>query len=137
MTPGTNFESMFFNPFSTKECFVDNNHNPDVNFYHSDTQYLMPDKFKTDFKDFSQNSFSVLHLNIRSTNKNFETFTEFNSKLNHIFSAICFSEKWVSEENINKNSAFQLKNYNVIHQVRDRVKEEGYVYLFMSHFAIN
>ena len=50
MTPDTNFESMFFNSFSTKECFVDNDHNPDVNFYHHvsmlDTQYLMPDKFK-------------------------------------------------------------------------------------------
>ena len=50
MTPDTNFESMFFNPFSTKECFVDNDHDPDVNFYHDvsmlDTQYLMPDKFK-------------------------------------------------------------------------------------------
>ena len=47
MTPDTNFKSMFFNPFSTKECFVDNDHDPDVNFYHDvsmlDTQYLMPD----------------------------------------------------------------------------------------------
>ena len=31
MTPG--FESMFFNPFSTKECIVDNDQDPDVNFY--------------------------------------------------------------------------------------------------------
>ena len=58
MTPDTNFESMFFNRFATKECFVDNYHDPDVNFYHDvsmlDTQYLMPDKFKTNFKDFSK-----------------------------------------------------------------------------------
>ena len=80
--------------FFTKECIVDNDHDPDVNFYHHvsmlDTQYLMPDKFKTNFKDFSKNSFSVLHLNIRSINKNFEAFTEFYSKLNYIFSVICF-----------------------------------------------
>ena len=97
----------------------------------------MPDKFKTNFMDFSKSSFSVLHLNIRSINKNFEAFTEFYSKLNHIFSVICFSETWESEENINKSSAFELKNCNVIHQLRNRAKEEGYVYLFMSHFAIN
>ena len=113
MTPDIDFESMFFNPFSTKECFVDNDHDPDVNFYHDvsmlDTQYLMPDKFKTNFKDFFKNSFSILHLNINK--KNFETFSEFYSKLNHIFSVICFSETWASEENINKNSTFQLKNY--------------------------
>ena len=90
-----------------------------------DTQYLMPDKFKINFIDFSKNSFSVLHLNIRSINKNFEAFTEFYSKLNHIFSVICFSETWASEENINKNSTFELKNYNVIHQVRNSRKAGG------------
>ena len=91
MTPDINFESMFFNPFSTKGCIVDNDHDPDVNFYHDvsmlDTQYLMPDKFKTNFKDFSKNSFSVLQSNITSINKNLEAFTEFYSKLNHMFSA--------------------------------------------------
>ena len=90
-----------------------------------DTQYLMPDKFKINFIDFSKNSFSVLHLNIRSINKSFEAFTEFYSKLNHIFSVICFSETWASEENINKNSTFELKNYNVIHQVRNSRKAGG------------
>ena len=94
MTPDINFESMFFNPFSTKECFVDNDRNPDVNFYHDlsmlGTQYLVPDKFKTNFKDFSKNSFSILLLNIRSVKKKFKAFTEFYSKLNHLFSVMCY-----------------------------------------------
>ena len=131
MTRDTNFESMFFNPFSTKE--LDNDHDPHVNFYHDvsmlDTQYLRPDKFKTNFMDFSKNSFSVLQLNIRSINKNFEAFTEFYSKLNHIFSVICFSETWASEENINKSSTFQLKNYNVIHQGRI-LRKGGWLCIF-------
>ena len=54
---------MLLNPLSTKECFVDNDHDSDVNFYHDvsmlDTQYSVSDKFKTNFKDFSKNSFSV------------------------------------------------------------------------------
>ena len=91
MTLDNNFESMVFNPFATKECFVDNDDDPDVNFHHDvsmlDTQYLMPGKFKTNFKDFSKNS-----LNIKSTNKNFEAFREFYLKLNHMFSVIGFSE---------------------------------------------
>ena len=102
MTPGTHLESMFFNPFSTKECFVDNDDNPDVNFCHNvfmlDTPYFIPDKFKTNLEHFSKNSFSVLHSNIRSANKNFEAFDEVYSKLNHEFSVICFSETWASEE---------------------------------------
>ena len=89
MTPDINFESMFFNLFSTKDCFVDNDHDPDVDFYHEvsmlHTQYLTADNFKTSFKDFSKNSFSALHLNIRSINRNFEVFAEFYSKLNHTF----------------------------------------------------
>ena len=85
----------------------------------------MPDKFKTNFKDFSKNSFYVFHLSIRSINKDFEALTEFYSKLNHIFSVICFSETWAREENINKNSAFHPKNYNVIRQVRNWRKEGG------------
>ena len=81
MTPDTNFESIFFNPISTKEYFVDSDHNPAVNFYHDvsmlDTQYLMLDKFKTNFKDFSKNFFSVLHLNIKIMNKDFEVLVNF------------------------------------------------------------
>ena len=63
MTPDITFETMFFNPFSTKECFVDNDHDPDVNFYHDvsvlDIQYLMPDKLKTNFKAFYKNFFRL------------------------------------------------------------------------------
>ena len=97
------------------------------------------------FKDFSKNSFSVLHLNIRSINKNFEAFTEFYSKLNHIFSAICFPQTWASEKNINKNSTYQLKNYNVIHQVRNSCKvggscifiNESFCYKLRKNLSIN
>ena len=113
--------------------FVDNDHDPDVNFYHDvsmlDTQYLMQDKFKANFNDFSKNSFSILHLNIRSINENFEAFSEFYSKLKHVFSVICYSETWEKEENINKNSTFQLKTYNVIHQVRNQQRRRVmYIY---------
>ena len=72
MTPDTNFESMFVNSFSTMKGFVDNDHDPDANFYHVsvlDAQYLSPDNFKTNFKDFSKNSFSILNLNIVSIKK--------------------------------------------------------------------
>ena len=56
---------------------------------------------------------------IRSISKKLEFFSELYSKLNHIFSVICFSETWASEGNISKDSTFQLKNYSVVHQVRN------------------
>ena len=74
IAPDTNFESMFFNPFATKEYFVDNYHDPDVNFYHDvsmlDTQHLMPDKFKISFKDFSKVK-SEVQINISKLSVNF------------------------------------------------------------------
>lgn len=82
------------------------------------------------FNDFSKNLFSVLNLNTRRINKNFEYFSDFYATLNHIFSVIWFSVP--SEENISKNSAFQLKNYNVIDQVRNSRKRGAlYIYIFI------
>ena len=40
MTPDINFECMFFNPFTTKECIVDNDHDPDVDFTGSERTCL-------------------------------------------------------------------------------------------------
>ena len=51
-------------------------------FFHNnvsplETDYISPDDFSGNFKDFRENPFSVLHLNIiRSLNKNFESFAE-------------------------------------------------------------
>ena len=105
---------MFFNPFSTKECFVDNDHNPHVNFDHDvsmlGTQYLVPNKFKTNSKDFSKNSFSILHLNIRTINKKFEAFTQFYSKLNYIFSVIMVFWNMCKWEK-HKSSTFQPSSW--------------------------
>ena len=61
VTPETNFESIFFNPFSTKECFVDNNHDPDVNFYHDvsmlDTNILRQTSLKQTLRNFLKTIF--------------------------------------------------------------------------------
>ena len=96
MAPTTTFESLNFNPFIVNDSLNDNSQDPDVNFFQDnvsplDTDYVSPDDFSRNFKDFTENSFSVLHLNIRSLNKNFESFAEL-VKLCFKFSMICFSE---------------------------------------------
>ena len=81
MAPNTCFEYLSFVPFTTDESFISNENNPDVNFYNDnftpDTQSLAPDKFQRNFKPFSKQSLSILHLNIQSINKNFEAFKQF------------------------------------------------------------
>ena len=51
---------------------------------------------------------------------------------NFNFSIFCFLETWAIDININKNSSFQLPNYNIEHQ-KIRQEEEGYASLFMNH----
>ena len=63
--------------------------------------------------------FSALHVNIRSTNKNFETFKNVYSKLNCTFSVIYFSENWATDNSICNDSNFQIENYTVLHKVRE------------------
>ena len=61
---------------------------------------------------------------IRSMKKNFENFKDFYYALNLKFSIICLSETW-ADDIFRKNSFYQLKNYNVIHQIRNGCKGGG------------
>ena len=94
MTPEPSFESLSYKPFS-----VDGNHtvhaelDPDVNFFQNisslDTQYFNIDDAKTFANNnISSDSFSVLHINIRSMLQEFFKTLKFN------FSAVCLSETW-------------------------------------------
>ena len=56
--------------------------------------------------------------------KKFESARDLHDALEFRFSITCFSELW-TDENFGKNSLYQLKNYNVIHQIRNGRKGEG------------
>ena len=111
-------ESLSLVPFSIEQSLlmITHEHDPDFNFYNDvftlDTQYLAPDKFEGTFQPFLKHYFSILHLNIRSKNKNFEAFKQFYLSLKFKFSIVCFSETRAHDININKNSTFQLPNCN-------------------------
>ena len=83
MAPKPSFESMFSNPFFGNNSLKDFNQNPDVNFYNDisslGTNYFSPSKIGKNFHDFSKESFSVVHLNITSMNKNLRLFKIFTS----------------------------------------------------------
>ena len=60
------------------ENLMNSEYKPDINFHQDisslETHCCTPNKFKNNFQYFSKDSFSILHLNIRSINKNFESF---------------------------------------------------------------
>ena len=68
-------ENKCFNPFEGNSIILDNLSDPDFNFFNDnnlkmiDTQYCSPNDILITS---SENSFSVLHVNIRSITKNLE-----------------------------------------------------------------
>ena len=129
MASEPSFEPTCFNPFLTNDSLNDSNQNPDVNFYNDisslESNYLSPNEIDKNFQNFSKESFSVLHLNIRSMNKNFEAFQDFYKSLNTKFSIICLTETWANDSN--QNSSFQLEGYISVHQIRKSCKGGGIV----------
>ena len=101
MTPEPSFESLSYKPFSVDgNLTVNAELDPDVDFFQNisslDTECFNKDDGKTFVnKNISSDSFSVLRINIRSMQKNFEKFQEFfktlTFKLNSA-SAVCLSE---------------------------------------------
>ena len=69
------FESLCFNPFLAKDYLNDSNQDPDINFYNDiysiETSYLLQCEANSKLKHFSPETFSILHVNIRSMTKTF------------------------------------------------------------------
>ena len=128
MSPEPNSESIRFNNFSNKNNFFDSNQDPDVNFFLDNipslnTEYFSPSDVKIGFSKFeSSDTFSVLHLNIRSLRKNFEDFKELYKMLNLKFSIVCFSETWADDNKLQNDSLIQLL---ISHQIRKNRRGGG------------
>ena len=89
----SNFKCLSFDPFSLQENFMNNECDPDLNFYENNVSNVKAINFlmtevKSSLTKFDTYPFSVVHLNIRSMKKNFENFKDFlthgvNHKRNH------------------------------------------------------
>ena len=130
MTPDINFEALSYNPFSIHKNSINSENDPDINFYQdiSSLRHITV-ALMILRTTFLKDSFSVLHLNIRSINKNFESFKEFYSKIKFKFSIVCFSETWVDDISFSKNLNFQLSGYRALHETRKNRMAGGVVFL--------
>ena len=67
------FENLKFSPYNSENLLLDNNNDPDGNFfkesYFADTNYFSTEKAKLKISCSKRNLFSLLHLNIRSLQK--------------------------------------------------------------------
>ena len=135
----SNFEDLSFNPFCLQENFMNNECDPDVNFYQNnvsnvEANYFLITEVKSSLANFGPNDFSVLHLNIRNMKKNFENFKEFFKSLNVSFSAICLSKTWCESQDESQNSNYILSGYNFFISIDNIAEEEECVFLLKNRF---
>ena len=91
--PVENFEGLSFNPFDTSNNILLNNlSDPDAQFFNEgffqdfNAPYYSTEQFTCELQKNKVSDFSVLHVNIRSFNQNFETFKNFLSTCKQTFS---------------------------------------------------
>ena len=107
------------------------NSNSDSDFeleFDFNCKYYLDDRFIDSFKNVN-NSFSLLHFNSRSLNKNFDAISEFVSTLSFNFSIYGFSETWI---NNSTPLLFDMNGYAFVHSDRNLGKGGG-VALLISH----
>ncbi|XP_065654714.1 uncharacterized protein LOC136081332 [Hydra vulgaris] len=140
MADETVLTNINFNSFVSKKSILLNNYSdPDINFYNNDEiikninpLYYDPNSKKI-ANGMEDNYFSMLHINIISIQKNFESLKQLLYKIGIKFQIICLSETWCKDKNIENNSNFQLPNYKVIHQVRASNKEGGGLCIYIKN----
>ena len=135
-------ENLVFNPFELDNdngVFQPYENDPDLQYYNDQThmenisncKYYIEDTFKKKCNDLSLgNSFSLIHLNIRSTAKNLNDFECYLSCLNHSFTVIGLSETWLNESN---KHCYSVNGYNHVSQCRDN-RSGGGVSLYIQDY---
>lgn len=128
-TIDVSFENIRSSLFSYNSVLCNNSNDPDDNFFNDKTEkfespYFSSDNFKVVSDNLQGNSFSILHLNIRSLSKNIENFGNLLSQFERKFKVIVITESWC-DETANGNSLLQLPEYNVLHKTRNGCKGGG------------
>ena len=99
---------------------------PDENFFNAfnlkDSQSLLPKSPHRNLNYFDKGTFSMLHLNIKNLQKNFDSVFNLLMTLKSEFKVICITETWCSDNSMN-HKLFKLPQYKSIHQVRRTGKD--------------
>ena len=84
-----NFENLRFDPFGFDNALLNNTNDPDENILNNlnqiDSVFYAVEEAATDLKKFSDKTFSVLYLNVRSLNQNFESLKELLTTITSFF----------------------------------------------------
>ena len=111
-------------------------YDPDINFF--DEQCFQ--NLNTPYHDIAgakvilgefKNKISIIHINLRSMNKNFEEFRDLLAELQFSFSIICVTETWLTNTTFETDSNMHLTNYRGYHYERNTGKKGGGICVFV------
>ena len=102
------FEKQIFNPFDFQKVLIDEVNDLDINFFNDkseivDSSYFSIDEFNSTSKKLLKNYFSILHINIRSLNKNFKKLREYLSLVKRDFSVVVLTKTWCNDNKATQN----------------------------------
>ena len=124
----SNFEKLRFNPFGFDNVLLNNTNDPDgnifINLSQIDSVFYAVEEATTSLKKINDKTFSVLHLNVRSLNKNFKSLKELLTSIKFGFKVICLTKTWCTDDPRNE-TLFNLENYTSINQVRKHGRGGG------------
>ena len=112
-----------------------NSHSQELHLDHDlvqspSSEYVTTSQFKAIVNSFPEDSFSLLHMNIRSINKHFEELQLLlENPSQQSFSIIGLTETWLSQES---NQPFALNGYDFVVNNREN-RSGGGVALYISH----
>ena len=116
------FENDKFNLFEVEIILTNENFDPDNNFFNEkinsvESTYYTHQEFLSFSINLSEN-FSIIHLNIRSLQKNIDKLKDFLDGIKGKFSVIVLSETWIDDDKADLNSIFHTPNYSFSHEKR-------------------
>ena len=112
-----NFENLKFDPFKSKDVLLNDSNDPDKNFYNNikaaNTQYYLLSELLslTEKLRITSETFSMIHINVRSAKKNLETLKNFLSQIGSFLKVLCLTETWF-DDRTSESSLYQLPQYS-------------------------
>ena len=94
---------------------------PDINYFDKingnvlNSDYYLEDSFNSRCQDIPRDSFSLIHMNIRSAPKHLDEFTCYIDSLDIPFTVIGLSETWLKESNAD---LYNIDGYNTERNIR-------------------
>ena len=122
------FKKLRFDPFGFDNVLLNYTNDPDENIFNNasqiDSVFYTVEEAAICLKKFNDKTFSVLHLNVRSLNKNFESLKELLTTIKFEFKVMCLTETRCTDDPRNE-TLFNLENYTSINQVRKNGRGGG------------